>query len=414
MTTQTPDTGSAEDRVPPPRFHREEDGAMRVEIAHDGRCLSRLGIIPLTVTIGVARVRVDGIAGVETVEDARRRGLARRIMEAAVAGMRTGTVWPADPAALSILFGVPDFYERFGYAPAGPDPSLALTDLARASPLAAGWTVRPGTVADLPAMQALYARSTDRSVGAAVRPPGGRVWAILAAAVADPTHDECRVVVDPHGAVAAYVWRARDSWAVDPEEEFPRALTVGEAIAVDPVAADALLAGCRAWAVAESAHRPGISCVRLAVPPDGTVCAAATRQDATLTLRWRSSGGFMGRTLDVRRLLEALVPELSHRVRASAVTTSHALRIATELGRVTLDVSPHGVSVRPRSDGPGLADAVPTIELPQDDLARLALGTFPPDDVCDRLRHPPDARTRQVLALVFPQRSPFMYRADQI
>jgi hypothetical protein len=393
----------------------QDDGTTRIEVTLGGRCVSDLRITPLTVAVGVARVRVDGIGGVETAEDCRGRGFARRTLEAAVARMRDGSVGPAGPAALSLLFGLPNFYEKFGYATAGPELSLSLTELRRACPLPAGWTDRPCAPGDLPALHALYERSIARSVGAVVRHSECRAWSTLAATAADPRQDECRVVVDPGGTVAAYAWRAREFWPVDTEEETPDALTLGEAIAAGPAAADALLATCRAWAVVESARRPGIARAKLYLPLDGPVYAAAMRQDATLELIWRPSGHFMVRTLDTGRLLEALEPELNRRAADAAVAASGALRLVTEVGAATLDVSPHGVAVRrAKSDAGPRGTAPATVELPQQDLARLAFGAFPTDDLLDRLAQPPAGMARQWLEVLFPQRAPYTHLADWI
>lgn len=406
---------SDDDGRPELGTHQDDDGTTLIEVTLGGRSVSDLRITPLTVAIGAAQVRVDGIGGVETIEVCRGRGFARRTMEAAVARMRDGSAWPAGPAALSLLFGLPTFYEKFGYVTAGPELSLSLTELQRARPLQAGWTTRPCAPGDLPALRALYARSIAPSVGAVVRDPDSRAWSTLAATAADPQQEECRVVVDPSGAVAAYAWRAREFWPVDTEEETPDALTVGEAIAVGPAAADALLATCRAWAVAESARRPAIVRAKLYLPLDGPVYAAAMRQDATLELIWRPSGGFMVRTLDVGRLLEALEPELNRRAAVAAVGAPGALRIVTEVGEATLDVSPHGVAMR---RGTGAAGPYPTepatVELPQQDLARLAFGAFPTSDLLDRLAQPPAGMARRWLEVLFPQRAPYTHLADWI
>ncbi len=404
-----------DDGRPELRYHQDDDGTTRIEVALDGRPVSDLRITPLTVAIGIARVRVDGIGGVETAEDCRGRGFARRTLEAAVVRMRDGSAGPAGPAALSLLFGLPNFYEKFGYATAGPELSLSLTGLKPARPLPAGWTDRPCAPGDLPALHAHYERSIARSVGAVVRRPECRAWSTLAVTAADPHREECRVVVDPSGAVAAYAWRAREFWPVDTEEETPDALTIGEAIAAGPAAADALLATCRAWAVAEAARRPAIVRAKLYVPLDGPVYAAAMRQDATLELIWRPSGHFMARTLDAGRLLEALEPELNRRAAKAAITASGALRIVTEVGAATLDMSPRGVAVRRGNRAAGPHGTAPeTVELPQQDLARLAFGTFPTGELLDRLAQPPTALARQWLEVVFPQRAPYTHLADWI
>src|SRR5215216_5260029 len=122
---------SAPDEHPEIRSQDLKNGETLIELHVAGRAVSRLYIIPLTISIGVAKVRVDGIGGVETEEEYRGRGYARRVMEAALVRMG-GAVnnVSQDPAALSFLFGISNYYEKFGYARAGPWYSLHLTDLA--------------------------------------------------------------------------------------------------------------------------------------------------------------------------------------------------------------------------------------------------------------------------------------------
>ncbi|MDQ3855873.1 MAG: GNAT family N-acetyltransferase [Chloroflexota bacterium] len=384
------------------------DGSTRLDLVVDDRTLSHVYIIPLTVAVGAARVRVDGIGGVWTDEAHRRRGYARRCMEAAVRQMREGD------AALSVLFGIRYFYEQFGFVPAGPETALYLTELETSPPVPNGRLVRRCELRDLPAVQALYAAYTAHSVGAVARSPEGQVWTKLRTACADPARDECRVVEAPDGAVLGYAWRGTDFWSVDTEEETPDALTIGEAVACAPKAADVLLAACRAWAVEAMVRRPEITRAKLHVAPEGPVYAAATRQHSRLELLWLWSGGFCARTLDTQRLLTALEPELTRRVRSAAAGPWGTIHMLTDLGDVALEVSADGVKVLPPGEPRSGAKALGEVQLAQQDLTRLALGTFPPGDVLERLSTPPDSDARRWLELLFAQRLPYMHPHDWI
>jgi predicted acetyltransferase len=405
---------SATDEHPEIRSQRLKNGETLIELNVAERAVSRLYIIPRTISIGVARVRVDGIGGVETEEEYRGRGYASRIMEAALTQMGGEKTMSQDPAALSFLFGIPNFYEKFGYARAGPWYSLHLTELVSGDPLPDGWAVRPCTPQDLPAIHALYERGTARAVGAVIRHPSGHVWSTLAAAVADSGRDECRVVVDPSREVTAYAWRGRDFWPVDTEEETPDALVIGEAIALGPAAADVLLAACRSWALEELAGRPSISRVQISLSPDSSIYAAATQHHAKLEMTWEPSGGFMVRTLHVSRLLAALTPELTRRLRASADPGHGALRFITDIGEAVLEIAANGVVVRHGEEAAGGFDATAVVHLSSADLARLAFGTFPTGDFLDRLGDPPDAIARWWLEILFPQRHPYTHLPDWV
>ena len=97
----------------------------------DGQQVSRVVIVPMLMRIGAAVVRMDGIGGVGTEEEFRNRGYSRRVMETAVEQMRRGD------AALSTLFGIEDFYQKFGYETTGPEYTvvLPLAEACGANPL---------------------------------------------------------------------------------------------------------------------------------------------------------------------------------------------------------------------------------------------------------------------------------------
>src|SRR5215218_1088310 len=121
-------------------FVNHPSGTSDVLLQLDGRQVSRVVIVPMLMRIGAAVVRMDGIGGVGTEEEFRNQGYSRRLMETAVQQMQQGD------AALSTLFGIHDFYQKFGYETTGPEYSVILplmnTSAARHS-LPRGWRFRP-------------------------------------------------------------------------------------------------------------------------------------------------------------------------------------------------------------------------------------------------------------------------------
>jgi GNAT superfamily N-acetyltransferase len=373
----------------------EPPGQTCVELLVDGQSVSRLQIVPFFLRIGAATVRMDGIGGVETDREHRGRGYARLILEDAIEHMRAGN------AALTMLYGIRDFYHKFGYTTAGPDHFVDLTHLDRDCVLPAGWTIRAFLPADLPILQRLYDLNTAAAVGAAVRRPQEYIWTHLTNPKEGEGLDECRVAVAPDGAVRAYAWRGGHFWYPRMiEREHPERLAIAEVLADGPMAADAILAACRQWAreLSSGREQPFRSVV-LAQPPEGFLAGAAALSDATFRQEASRSGGSMARVLDVERLLRALEPELRSRLDDAGVSFGGSLRFITEIGEAVFSGSGFGEN----------ADVV----LPQATLARLALGAFDPADMIDRWDPPPNKRLRPILLALFPHRHPHMSLPDR-
>jgi hypothetical protein len=383
-----------------------EGGETQVSLMVDGKRVSWLSIVPFTLHIGAASVRMDGIGGVGTDPHQRHRGYSRRVLEAAVAHMRKGD------GALSMLYGIPDFYPKFGYATAGPDYLVILTDLERDSALPTGWTVRDFVRADLPAMQALYTQCTRRAVGTAVRSAEGGVWSHLTGEGEDDEPDACRVILGPDRQLHGYVWRARWCWYIKHklETDFREALVLGEVMADGPLAADAVIAASRQWAQAVSEQRK-VKQVVLAFPPEGALAASAMRQYARFQQNYSACGSSMARVLDVTRLLHSLAPELYARLQTNRSGFVGAIVFETDMGASTLRIASDGVTVEDgASDTTG---ETLRVVLPQTELARLALGAFPPDDLLSRLLQPPSQTAIALLTMLFPLRFPHMHLPDR-
>jgi hypothetical protein len=387
----------------------------KLELWFEGAEVARVFIHRFQMRIGAAVVRAAGIGNALTDEAYRRRGFMRLLMEEAVRRMR------ASDASLSILGGIPDLYHKFGYATAGPLQLIRLRDLPHGTPLADGWRARPATPDDLPAIRALYDRNTAGQVGPLVRdPPGpgwsGRAWAMLLSALQQPDIDECRIVDAPDGHLAAYCWRGSDLWPVKwMEHETPGTMAFVEVMADGPLAAQAAIAACRAWAYEEGGRGKGrrdspVTTLTFALPHRSPVGIVATFQDAQLIRHYFRSGGSMARTIDPRRLLAELLPELAVRLRAAGLRVDGVVRFVTDEGTAAVRLGtaePMLLETVEPSDGSSIE-----ISLPQTALARLALGAYPPEDVLDRLDPAPSPRAAELIAELFPLRQSHIYPPD--
>jgi hypothetical protein len=401
-------------------------GTSELHLELNGRRVSRIVIIPMLMRIGAAVVRMDGIGGVSTDEAYRNRGYSRRVMETALEQMRSGD------AALSTLFGIQDFYQKFGYETTGPEYTVVapFQDAKMATlSLPPGWIFRSLTIEDMPAVMRLYHANTRRATGALVRHDadddpteterlansdpearkiGMRAWNRLRAVTAEPSEDECRVLVDDSGRIAAYAWfgaNKRNWWMSVRRRNFPNAFHIAEPMARDPAAADVLLAACRIWATDAGNDYDAIG---LAIPPEGMLAWAAAYQGGQLFSAYTRGGDFMGRVVNVESLLRQMLPEFIERVRNTGVRFYGQLKIVTEEGGASMYISPDGAWIDWDSGGKRL-----TAEMPQAVLARLCLGGFDTGDILSRLPTKPTAETAALLNVLFPRRAPHIYPVDR-
>lgn len=379
-------------------FHRKPNGNTRAELTLGAECVSWLEVVPFTIRIGLAEVRMDGIADVNTLEAHRMRGYSRRVVEATVERMTQGD------AAISMLYGIGNLYHKFGYATAGPDHHLIL-GLNGNDDLPKRWSVRPFATDGLQAVRELYNEVTRRATGVAVRADDHPTWQRIIRPEEALRGNACRVVIGPDGEAHAYAWLAQWCYAVNEclNEQYPDTLAIGEVIADSPASADALLAACRGWGRECAAKN-----VVLPVPPDSHVAVAAMYDEARFIREYEPCGGSMARVLDVRRLLEVLRPEIRARLRAAGSSFTGSLAIRTDIGDAVLLIGPDDVTVEDAKGSEGLV-----IEMPQTALGRLALGAFPPEDILSRLSETPDAQAFELTSVIFPLRYPHMYPPDR-
>ncbi len=380
---------------------RLENGNTEVSLELDGQAVSRAIIIPMTIHVGAALVRMDGIGGVETDEKHRNRGYSRRVLEAAVRHMREGD------ATISTLYGIPNFYPKFGYATAGPEHVLMLPfDRDALVPLPDGWSYRRFCAEDLSDLQGLYERATRNMVGPLVRGSAEqRSWSRLLKTL-EGGEDVCEVVLDRDGRIVAYAWLVQRHWWMERmSESSPKALSIGEVVAEGAEAAEAALSVCCRMAAEPHADRDA---VHIPLPPEGPLALAAMLRGGRFVQAYNRCGGFMVRTLSPRRLMQALGPELALRARRSGLDARTVLRIRTGEGDVSLALSPQGVTVLDRDVAPDL-----DVEIPQAELARLSLGGYPPRDLLARMPNPPEERAARAIEVLFPRRYPHIYPADR-
>ena len=147
-----------------PRIQRTpHTGYTRIELLVDeDTSVSHLSVIDLSMHIGDRVVRCGGIGGVGTGRGHRNKGYARQVLEDSLAFMQE------DGYHLSALFGITDFYPKFGYASSLVECTAeVMTRYAERA--RAHYAIREYTREDVPAIVAMYEALRGRETGAIAR-----------------------------------------------------------------------------------------------------------------------------------------------------------------------------------------------------------------------------------------------------
>ena len=352
------------------RLPRELWRLSRVVWAPDGTPIAQIRVCDRTMRLGAAKVRVGGIGDVSTHPFYRRQGVMRHLFAHVLQFMKD------EGYDISMLWGIPNFYDKFGYIVGLRTPSLEISR-SQVEGLDAPLAGRKARRGDIPAILRLHEFHSRTRDGAMDRL--GDLWARRA--VREGT---CRIIEDR----AYYLWRAED-----------RALTIIE-VGLGPRCDAATLASLLrdAAGVARAHEKPT---VKLELPPEHPLGRFCVADGCDVHDHIPHRGGGMVRIVNLESLCEKLVPEWERLLRSSALASWRGrLRLRTDIG--SLDLKVVKGTVRPQRPE-GRADA--TLSASQDKLCRLVVG-FHPVEAAAMLGEVRGDKTGLALAsVIFPVRS---------
>lgn len=375
--------------IEPLQIRSRPDGWGTVqELLIEDRVVSNLTVVERTMRIGVSTVRMGGIGGVGTYEEHRGKGYARRVLEHSVR-------WMAENGYdCSILFGISDFYHKFGYAACFPECVIKVSTRA-AEQASQTLSVRPFTPDDLPAVRAIYDAENALLTGAIVRGENAR-W--LTQGTGYGRQAKGFVFCDASGEVAAYA--AYD--AASDSNPITYEMAVGEVGARSPEYYSDIVR----WA-AELAITMRVGEISFQLPPDSAFGAYLTFYGAQQSLSYPRCWDGMGRIIRLKPFLEATLPEWTRRAReAKRLEPGASARLVTDLGEVTLVWDGESVALSEEENASG------TVTLGQDRLMQAAMGYHGAETILLL----PGVQARGDLTLfrtLFPRRLPYMWRADR-
>ncbi len=301
-----------------------------------------LTVIDYTMRIGGAAVRMAGLGNVETRREHRKKGYMRVLLGDTVPYMQQ------EGYDVSMLFGIPDFYYRFGYATCLPiyRATIQTRDAERAAAGAQPLTSHPIGAPDLPDVIDLYNRNNALRSGSLIRSAEyfkgftqGTLW---------NTPPEGIAFQDVQGRFAGYA-----AW-----DGSANVVNVLEVEAVDAAYYPALLGEFARLAMARRCGH-----ITLLMPPDHPFGQFAQAFGLEWSVRYPRQSDGMGRILNQSTLFEKLRPELARRAAESPLRGRAAsLSLRTELGETSLAL------------GAANAPAQGVVKLSQDRLLQLVMG----------------------------------------
>jgi len=291
---------------------------------------------------------------------------------------------------VSVLFGIPDFYNKFGFIPCLPDHriSVATRDAERAGRRAGKYTTSPMSKRDCGFVVRLYNEDNRHRPASLVRERehfsgfarGTDYW-IKASAF---------VMRDERGRKVAYAVL----------DDTDTAVKVAEVSATDPTGHAALL-----YEFARMAIERRCGEIELHIPPEHAFARFVQRFGASVHTRHHRMGGGMMRILNQGQLFRKIEPVLQDRFERSRLGGRPViLSLETDLGATELHLG-----------GASEAEEVHRcrLALGQDKLTQLTVGYRTADDVLSDPEVEAEGNVQPLLEALFGGQAPYMWCPDR-
>ena len=359
-------------------------------LTKDEEMLSQLGLREYQMRFGSAHLKLGGIDGVGTREEHRNKGYSRRVMEHTIAFMNEKGY------DVSMLFGIPNFYHKFGYATVIPETYVEF-DTKDVPTAASAYQVRRFQTEDALKIVELYSANNAERTGTPLRTEiGWKEFSRRAGIVPDPY-----VVLNEADEVIGYFVCNNDNTKID---AIDRNCTL-----VDIGFQDRTIFETIVHFLAHSVNYPSAERIRCAIPADHPFAIFCRRYGCrTNTYTPKDHMGMM-RIINQSSTLKKITGELEKRLQRDADISQWCgkILISTDLGQDCLEIDRGNVA---HTNSP--ADAF-HLEMPQDKLIQLMMGRRSIEDIAIE----PDVWVNvgiiPVLDTLFPLGHPHVWWSDR-
>ena len=323
------------------------DGVWKISLStQDEQDVSRLSIHEYQMRFGTARLKMGGIAGVGTSEEHRNKGYSRRVME-------ESTMFLTENGFdVAMLFGIPNFYPKFGYTTVLPETWMEL-NTEEVQTAVSTYQIRKFETRDVPKTLALYAANNAERTGTPLRDEArwqnfkmGSDFGV----VADPF-----VVLNDTNEVIGY-------FVCDNTEE--------KCILCDIGFQNRTIFETIVRFLGDRAKRIETAQIECSIPADHPFSIFCRRYGCQVNTRNPKNRGGMMRIIDQSSTLKGVTGELEKRLRRSAHLSQWSGKIlfSTDLGQDCLGID-RGRVLHTNSKANAFH-----LEIPQDKLIQLMMG----------------------------------------
>lgn len=341
---------------------------------------SRLWIVEKTMRIGKAKVRFGGIAGVGTKEEHRMKGYASVVLDASTKLMQDRGY------DMGMLFGIRNFYHRFGYGVVFPVSRLFVKteNLLRAKEVL---RVRAMKKADGAMVQKLYNRFNMTRTSTVVRPAK---WSYFELSPQFKKPGQAIVVEDAKGRIAGYA-----TWVIRDEQ-----MLVSEMGGTGASVFESL-----AKALGKRAKRAGVDVVTFDLPADDPFIDFCVPYGCESRIVYPNNSDAMGRIIHLQPLMEKLIPEFENRLAIAGFEGTDSLQLETDIGSVGLHLSKGKVQVNEGGKN--------KVQISQLLLTQLVMGYRQVDGVMDEVGVKVTSKGLSLLRVLFPKCDAYMWWSDR-
>lgn len=358
-----------------PGFRREH---VRIVLSA-GELIGALRVNMETIRIGEARLRMGGLGFVTTAPHRRGSGVARALM------LHTLRYLEEQRCHVAMLFGIPNFYQRFGFAATLAEYAIQAPVVTSLEAPCADYRTRPGKPGDIRAIQRIHAANDADTTCSIVRSAAhiSNQW---------DRWKSVQVVTNNQGKVLGYFVCRQE------EEE----IAVEETGTVDLGTCAAVLRACAK--VGADACLPRL---RFRLPPPHPMAHYLLLHKSLHEMRiMRDSGGMMA-IVNLEETLESMIPEWE------SLLAQHPARDWREEVTLLIDRMPYRVRAFR-----GAIDVAPVsgknkVSLSRTDAVHLLTGYRHVEDILATQHRVLTPNARALIAVLFPKRTPFVWPLDR-